>query len=172
MATSNLFLKKIGLISLFFVISLKTNAQNNTEFWSKVRYGGAVGLDFGAGYFSAMLAPSAIYQFNPMVAAGVGVQYSYINVKSLYSTNLYGASIIGLFNPIDNIQLSAELEETFISTTFKLPVYTDSYWTTALYLGAGYYSNGVTVGVRYNALYNPDKSLYKTAFLPFIRVYF
>lgn len=164
---------KISLvIALFFIISLKTHAQNTSTFNDKIRFGGSAGLDFGTGYFSAVIAPSAIYQFNPVFATGVGLNYSYIKLNRLYSTNIYGASLIGLANPIQQLQLSAELEQSLVNTTFVLPVIKDQFWITALYVGAGYVSNGVTIGVRYNVLFNPDKSIYNSALMPFVRVYF
>ncbi|WP_317197703.1 hypothetical protein [Neotamlana sargassicola] len=35
-----------------------------------------------------------------------------------------------------------------------------------------YRSNNVTLGVRYDMLYNNSKSIYANAWMPFIRVYF
>jgi len=41
-----------------------------------------------------------------------------------------------------------------------------------LFLGAGYNSGSVTVGVRYNVLYKSKDMVYGSPFMPFIRVYF
>ena len=158
------FLKNPLVFALFFVISLKMQAQESTNFWSNVKWGGYAGLDFGTGYSSFTLAPSGIYQFNKYVSAGTGISYSHINLKQIYTTNMYGVSLIGLFNPIENIQFSTELEQTLVETTLKNPVYNDSFWVTGLFLGVGYHSNGITMGVRYNVLFNEEKSLYRTAF--------
>lgn len=166
------FLKNPLIFTLFFVISLKMHAQVKSNFWDKVKWGGSAGLDFGTGYSSYSIAPSAIYQFNHYVSAGTGINFSHINLKQVYTTNLYGVSLIGLFNPIDNIQFSTELEQTLVETTIKNPVYNDSFWVTGLFLGAGYYNEGVTMGVRYNVLFNEEKSIYRTALMPFVRVYF
>lgn len=168
-------LKYSVILAFIFVISVKINAQNQTKFWDKVRYGGSAGLNFGTGFFSASLSPSAIYQFNDFVALGTGISYSYINVKNIslpYTTHLYGASVIGLVNPIENIQLSAELEQTLVQTILKRPVTSDDYWVTALFLGVGYRSGGATIGVRYNILFDENKTIYNSALLPFIRIYF
>jgi hypothetical protein len=75
-----------------------------------VQFGGGVGLGFGSNYTDISLAPSAIYNFNEYVALGLGAQYTYLKAKKIMLP-FYGGSIIGLFNPIPVIQLSAELEE-------------------------------------------------------------
>jgi hypothetical protein len=41
-----------------------------------------------------------------------------------------------------------------------------------LFLGAGYNTGNVVLGVRYNVLFNENDYVYSDAFMPFIRVYF
>jgi hypothetical protein len=142
-------------------------------FWSKVQFGGGLGLGLGNNATNILVSPSAIYNFNEKAAIGLGLQYSYINQKEFYSSHLYGGSIIGLFNPIQEIQLSAELEELRVNTTFNNSNTTsDDFWNTALFLGAGYRTNNVTIGIRYNILHNDNNNIYTTAFMPFVRVFF
>jgi hypothetical protein len=147
--------------------------KSNTDFWSSVQFGGGIGLAFGSGYTDISLAPSAIYNFNDYVALGLGAQYSYVNQKNYYDSHLYGASIIGFFNPIREIQLSAELEQLRVNVNPNDPTLSsEQFWNTGLFLGAGYRSNNVTVGVRYNVLQDDNKRVYSDAFMPFVRVYF
>jgi hypothetical protein len=96
------------------------------------------------------LAPSAIYNFN---------EYSFGSWSSIYLPkakitmlpNFYGGSIIGLFNPIPVIQLSAELEELRININLDgTSSNSQDYWNTGLFLGAGYRSGNATIGARYN----------------------
>jgi hypothetical protein len=49
---------------------------------------------------------------------------------------------------------------------------TKNYWNTALYVGAGYRNGNVTLGARYNLLFDKDKSIYSDALMPFVRFYF
>lgn len=79
--------------------------------------------------------------------------------------------MIGLINPVEQIQLSAELEQLRVNTTYE-DNFKDDFWNTALFLGVGYRTNNVTVGIRYNVLFNRDKNVYNEAFMPFVRVYF
>jgi long-subunit fatty acid transport protein len=167
---------KIGLsLVLFFcfnaMIAQSTTTQKS-EFWSHVRFGGAVGLNFGNNYTEITLAPSAIYDFNRYFSLGVGLRGSYAQEKNFYESWIYGGSLIALSNPIDFLQLSLELEQLRYNVTNEFPsTYEDNFWNTGLYLGAGYFSGNVTVGIRYNVLYDSDK-IYAEPWLPFVRVYF
>ncbi|WP_299394875.1 alpha-ketoglutarate decarboxylase [uncultured Gelidibacter sp.] len=159
--------------------SFTSVAQLNTtppksDFWSHVRFGGGIGLSFGDGFFSGTLAPSAIYEFNDQVALGVGLNGTYNKKKDFYKSTVFGGSLIGLYNPIQAIQLSAEFEELNVSRNWddRLGIPNDNYWYPALFLGAGYRTRNVAVGIRYDVLYDKDKSIYADPWAPFVRVYF
>ncbi len=144
------------------------------NFWNHVQLGGGFGLGIGNDFTNITLAPSAIYNFNEYFALGTGLQYSYLKQKRYYSSNVIGGSIIGLFNPIDEVQLSLEVEEVNVSNTYEdlggnLKT---NFWNTGLYLGAGYRSGNATIGARYNLLFDKNKDIYGEAFMPFVRVYF
>jgi len=149
---------------------MQTNSQNN--FWEKVQFGGGIGLGFGSGFTDITLAPSAIYNFNEYVAMGAGLQYKYLKQRDLYASHLYGGSTIGLFNPIPEIQLSAELEQLRVNVNLEgSNTNSQDYWNTGLFIGAGYRSGIATIGGRYNVLKDKN-NIYGTAFMPFIRVFF
>lgn len=153
-----------------------TSAQsigNNSYFLNRVRFGGSLGLGFFNGGFNASVSPSAIYPFTNEFSAGASLNFNYakFNDDKLLA---YGGSIISLYNPIPELQLSAEFEQLRINRTYEaIPNYIeDNYWSPALFIGAGYSSYNVTVGLRYNLLYRENESIYTNALLPFIRVYF
>ena len=153
----------------------QSNKTNSTsDFWNHVRFGGGIGLSFGDGYFSGTVAPSAIYQLDTNVALGIGLSASYYKREERYKSTVLGGSIIGLFNPINEIQLSSEFEQLNVNRKFEnyLNLEDDNYWYPALFLGAGYRSGNFTIGIRYDVLYEEDKSIYADAWMPFIRVYF
>jgi hypothetical protein len=175
--------KSVSKSILALLISLISNgllaqqqgfaSKSNSDFWKNVQFGGGIGLAFGSGYTDISLSPSAIYNFNEYVALGLGAQYSYVSQKNYSDSHLYGGSIIGFFNPIREIQLSAELEELRVNVNPKNPNFnSERFWNTGLFLGAGYRSKNVTIGVRYNILHDNTKSVYSDAFMPFARVYF
>jgi hypothetical protein len=163
------------LLTLFFCFSTtfaQTDTNQRNEFWSHVRFGGAIGLNIGNNYTEITLAPSAIYDFNRYFSLGVGLRGSYAQEKNYYESWIYGGSLILLSTPLDFLQLSAELEQLRYNVTNEFPSeYQDNFWNTGLYLGAGYFSGNVTVGIRYNVLFNNDR-IYSEPWLPFVRVYF
>ena len=167
------------LVLQFFIVqnsSIMAQEKENYkgDFWSHMQYGGGLGLAIGSGYTDITIAPSAIYNFNDYFALGLGLQGSYIKSKNQFASNLYGGSVVGLFNPIEEIQLSLEVEEVRVNSTFKA-IPNDikrDFWNTGLFVGAGYRNENVTFGARYNLLFDKDKNVYSDALMPFIRVYF
>lgn len=168
------------LTALLVFISTQLSAQyqnpdfkSNNNFWQKVQFGGGIGLSFGNRYTDISVSPSAIYNVNEYFAVGLGAQYTYVKVKEEYSSNLYGGSLITLFNPIPEIQLSAELEQLRVNVKgIGNNDFSSNFWNTGLFLGAGYRSGNVTIGARYNVLHDENKSAYSDAFMPFVRFYF
>ena len=156
----------------FASVAQIADPKPNSDFWKKVQFGGGIGLSVGTGYTDISIAPGALYNFNQSVAAGVGLQGSYIRVKNQYESYIYGGSLVGLFNPIQQVQLSAELEEVRVNRRFTAIPFSDNFWNTALFLGVGYRTQNVTIGVRYNVLYNKNDLVYSDAFMPFVRIYF
>ena len=101
MKTSYKNRKKITLLSIIgclifgFSYSQVKTQNNKNDFWDHIRFGGGVGLNFGDGYFSGTLAPSAIYQFDDKFSLGLGLSGSYYKRKNLYKSTVLGGSIIG-----------------------------------------------------------------------------
>ncbi len=174
------YLTRFLFIPFFFLVCNSIIAQdlNNinkkSDFFKHVKFGGAFGLGISNNYTDILLAPSAIYEFNSTFAMGVALQGSYIQSKDFYKSWIYGPTLIALVNPIDQIQLSMELEQLRVNNTYTYtrPNYTDDFWNTALFLGAGYRSQNVAAGLKYNVLYKKKDNVYNTGLMPFIRVYF
>lgn len=143
------------------------------DFWSRVHYGGGLGLGFGNGSFNAAVSPSAIYQVNNEFAVGASLNFNYAKFQEARLV-AYGGSILTLYNPIHFLQLSTELEQLRVNRTLEIAGgnIEEYYWSPALFFGVGYRSQNVTFGIRYDVLYNNGKSIYADALMPFIRVYF
>ena len=175
---------KILLIVLFFSsfsnkMYAQENPDNDSNFWKHIRFGGGIGLNFGNGFFSGTLAPSALYEINEFVGVGLGLNGTYSSVKDNRNGEDFKASILGgniftVFNPVDGLQLSVDFEELHVNRTLEFDGgnVKESYWVPALFLGAGYRTNNVTFGIRYDVIYNQDRSIYANAWMPFIRVFF
>lgn len=163
-----------GMENSFAQSEQSVSTTQKSEFWSKVRFGGGFGLALGNNYTDITLAPGAIYDFNQYISLGFGIQGSYVKQKNFFESYIYGASMIVLGNPIPEIQLSAELEQLRVNTTYEnnFNSVKDNFWNTGLFLGAGYQTNNVTIGLRYNVLHNDNRNVYSEAWMPFVRVYF
>lgn len=168
--------KAVIVFLMFFIFLVNQSYSQNfkSDFWEHVKYGGGIGLNFGDGFFSGTLAPNAVYEFNPSFSLGLGINGTFNSQKDVYKSTILGASLIGYYNPINEIQLSAEFEQLNVNrkydSSFNLP--NDNYWIPALYFGAGYRNGNVTFGIRYDVLYDKDKSIYSEAWAPFVRFYF
>ena len=170
------------LLAFVFLFGIKseifaqesTQMKTKSDFWNHVQFGGGLGLGIGNGYADIMVAPSAIYNFNDYVSAGLGLQYNYVKQRDFYNAKMYGGSLIALFQPFYELQISAELEQLRISRTYENATENTSqnFWNTALFVGAGFRNENVTFGVRYNVLHRDRDNIYAEAFMPFVRVFF
>jgi len=148
--------------------------QTKSNFWKNVRFGGGIGLGTSNGFFSASLSPTAIYQFNEDVALGLGLNGTYNRRKNVFKSTIIGGSVLALYSPIRSLQLSSEFEELHVSRTYEsnLNIADDSYWYPALFMGAGYRTGNITFGIRYDVLYDDNRSIYPEPWIPFVRVFF
>jgi len=147
--------------------------------WS---FGGNIGLSFWNGGTDIMIAPKAYYNVSPKFLTGFGLTYIYSDYKDdfgKYSQNSFGPSIMGAFRPIPYLQFSAEYEG--LQTNGNSTIYTIggnnrkneySYWNNAIYLGASFVSRNVSFGIRYDVLYDANRSAYSSAWSPVIGFYF
>ncbi len=151
-----------------------TAQERQSDFWNHVRFGGGIGLSFGNGFFSGTLAPSAIYSFNDQFSVGFGLNGTYNSLENNYNSTIIGVSFISLFNVIPEIQLSTEFEQLNVNRKYdaRVSLPDETYWYPALFLGAGYSSRNVTFGIRFDVLYDDQRSIYANPWAPFVRVYF
>lgn len=173
--------KTIKLFSVILILFLGhslvfSQMQSNnqkSEFWKNVQFGGGLTMNFSSGYTNFGVSPSAIYNVNQYFSIGTGLQVSYVSADNSYKSMVYGGSLIALVNPIAGVQLSLELDQLNINRTFDNNLFPkQNFWNTGLWLGAGYRTNNITIGGRYNVLFDKSKSIYSDAFMPFVRVYF
>ena len=164
------------LYSLFFGIThAQTNLNTqNSDFWDHVRFGGGIGFSFRGSDFSGTIAPSALYDINQNISLGIGLSASVYNRKNYFKSTILGGSLIALFNPIRELQLSTEFEKLHVNRKYE-GVNTQEdrkYWYPALFLGVGYRTGKLSFGMRYDVLYERQESIYSEAWMPFVRIYF
>jgi len=157
---------------LFFILSsILIHAQQTKEsnFWDNVRFGGGIGLALGNSTNFA-ITPTAIYDFNDQFSAGISLGYQYASANDFVS-NVFSTGVLSLYNPFEGVQISAEFEQLFVNQ--RLDDFSDSFSYPALYLGAAYrVSDYVSLGFRYDVLFNNEQSIYTSAISPIVRVFF
>ncbi|MES2863624.1 MAG: hypothetical protein V4666_05860 [Bacteroidota bacterium] len=154
--------------------------KNKKLFWDKVQFGGGLGLVVGNGFTNISVSPAGYYNFNKTFAVGVGLTGSYVaqeqnpsNFNSIgYKSTIFGGSLIGLVNPIEEVQLSAELEQLRVNRKFDEFLNDHEFWNTALFLGVGYRAQNVTLGIKFNVLHRDNNHVYSQSWAPFIRLMF
>ncbi len=163
------------ILTFGYTSTAQDRLNSNNSFWENVQFGGGLGLNFGDGFFSGALAPAALYRHNTYVSTGVGLNFQYSSQRDVFKSTVVGGSIIGLFNPYRELQISTEFEQLYVDRDFDqqfVDNVDDSYWYPALFLGAGYRSGNITFGIRYDVLYDEDKSIQNQAWMPFVRFWF
>lgn len=163
--------KAITLLLIGFSITVfSQQQQNESKFWDNVRFGGGFGLGFGNNSTTIAISPTAVYDFNNKFSLGVGVGYQYAK-RGDYKSNIFSGSILSLYSPFNSFQLSAEFEQLFVNQNYLNQK--NSYDYPALYLGASYQiGRNVALGMRYDVLYDKNKSIYSSPISPIIRVFF
>lgn len=161
-------MKKSVLLIAFLVSSIAFSQQS--DFWKNVRFGGGLGLNFGD-VTTISVSPAAVYEFKGGFSLGAGLNYTHNSASGGNSANIYGGSLISLYNvPVVNLQLSGEFEQSFVNTNVN--GVDSSYSQPAMYLGIAYRGlRGLSFGFRYDVLHD-NQSIYSSAITPIVRVFF
>jgi len=152
----------------------KTEADSTKTTPSNWKFGCGFGLNFVGGT-SISLSPNLTYKISDKVSFGGGLQGSYNAIKNLQNTTTFGANVLGFYNPIKSIQTTLEFAQLRVKTTTEanLVKTSNSYWDSALFVGAGYnVTKKIAIGAKYNFLYKPDKSVYSSAVIPYVNISF
>lgn len=146
--------------------------QLNGDYQKKWRFGGGVGLSFWNDGTDILIAPKAYYNISPILISGFGLTYIYSDYKTnfyTYTSNSFGGSLFFAARPIEFIQISAEYEGL---QTNRRGNFDEEYWNNSIYLGISFVSGPVSFGIRYDVLFDSDKSPYSSAVNPVIGFYF
>ncbi len=166
------------LLTVISLVHLTVFAQNSeldqNRFIDNVRFGGGINMGMGSSYSTFSISPSAIYDFSNEFSAGLSLTYVYVKNKSTLNstTNIYGGSILALYKPISNLQFSTEFEQLKIDQKYAF-VNNSDLWQSALYIGAEYVTGSISMGLRYDVLFDKNTNvIYSSALSPVFRVYF
>lgn len=159
----------IALLITFTTVSFAQQENKKNNFWENVRFGGGFGLNFGSDNTTLSITPTALYDFDNNFRLGATLGYTY-NKTGDFRSNVYTGSILSTYTPLESIELSAEFEQLFVNQKFN--GFKTNYNYPALYVGIAYRIRNVSIGGRFDLLYNENKSIYTTPFTPIVRVFF
>lgn len=146
------------------------------KFWKKVQFTGGLNLNFGSGFTNVGVSPNILYNVNKFISVGTGFQFNFVNTP-VNKSFVYGINLTTLFNTTESIQLSLDFEQLRINSISKSTLDganifpKQNLWNLSLFFGAGYRMGNVTVGGRYNVLFNKNNRIYNSAFTPFVRIF-
>lgn len=159
-------MKKV-LLFIFLSFSLISFSQKS-DFWNHVQFGGGFTLGFG-NQTTVGISPSAIYNFDNGFSLGTGLNYLYSEIND-FSTSVYGVSVISLYQTNFGIQFSGELDYYFAKQQYQFDSFNTNF--PALHLGIAYNQGRFAVGIRYDVLYDENKSVFASPISPIVRFYF
>jgi len=161
-------MKKIAIVCFYLLLSLSVFSQQKSNFWENVSYGGGFTVGLG-GQTTIAISPSAIYNFDNGFALGAGLGYLYSEIGD-FTTTAYNTAIIALYQSNLGVQFSGELEYYFASQKDRLNTFKTNF--PALHLGVAYNRGRFAFGIRYDVLYDNNRSIFASPISPIVRFYF
>ncbi len=158
----------------YLPVSKMTNSPAAAAKKTHTRLGfyGGFGLGFTSTGFYADLQPGIIYRLKPEFHLGAN---AFIGYQSYHTANvsshqwIYGYDLLALYLPWRFLELSADYQDLTVKRTVNNE--TSQWEVPAFYLGVAYRTGRVAVGFRYDLLFQQGRSIYPTAFTPFVRIY-
>lgn len=181
MKTNRKFLVVLAAI-VFGFLSQETYAQvtqvtvpDSTATAEKpLKFGCGFGLSFVGGT-NIGLSPHLIYSISDKFSLGAGLQGNYTSIKDLQKTFTFGGNALAQYNPIPRLSTLVEFVQLKVNTTTEAVTgdIEEDYWDTALFVGAGLnVTNKISLGAKYNLLYDSDESVYTSPIIPFVNITF
>ncbi|SNR77005.1 hypothetical protein SAMN04488009_3690 [Maribacter sedimenticola] len=140
----------------------------------KLKFGCGFGLNFLGGT-NITLSPNLRYAISDKFNLGAGIQGSYTSIKDVQKTTTFGANIITEYIPTRKFTTLLEFAQLKVNNTRETPTgeVKDDFWESALFVGAGFnINNKITIGAKYNVLYDDDESVYTSPIIPFVNISF
>lgn len=152
--------------------SVATVTVKDTAHPKRLKVGLGFGLNFVGGT-NLSLSPSLTYAVVKNLAIGGGLLFNYAAIKNVQKTTTYGINALVNYTPAKLLVTSLEFSEMHVTSNSIITNTKSDFWESALFLGAGLQvTPKLSVGGKYNLLYNKDKSVYASPVVPFINVSF
>ncbi|CEN37687.1 conserved hypothetical protein [Capnocytophaga cynodegmi] len=142
----------------------KTYSPNN---WT---FGGNIGLSGGSYGLGVFITPRVGYKVTEAFEVAVNLNYTFQNTE-FYKNNLLGFGPSVNYYIQRNFFLYSSFQHYFVSQKHKITKTSYDVRENALYVGGGYMQHlggraYMQLGFSYNILYNKNKSIFSTGFVP------
>ncbi|MBS1571226.1 MAG: hypothetical protein JST62_02365 [Bacteroidetes bacterium] len=158
-------------IAAYAQISVGGNATSSA--WT---YGGYAGIGAGSGGTSIYITPRIGYKLVENFEMGMAGNFTWSN-SSYHNSTMIGVGPFANYYLARTAYISGMFQEYFINYNNKTNNQNSSNNEAVLYLGGGYMQQlgnnaYMQIGAMYNVLYNPDKSVFSTGFIPQVGIVF
>tara|TARA_R110002051_G_scaffold5108_4_gene27392 strand:+ start:17376 stop:17984 length:609 start_codon:yes stop_codon:yes gene_type:complete len=140
----------------------------------RLKFGCGFGLNFLGGT-NISLSPNLMYTVSDNFSLGAGLQGSYNSIKNIQKTTTVGLNLIGQYNLSNKLMSLLEFAQLKVNSKQDTPVgeVKNDFWESALFVGAGYNINQkISIGAKFNVLYDDDESVYSSPIIPFVNITF
>lgn len=152
--------------------SLKTVNKKDSTLKNRVNFGLGFGVNFVGGT-NLSLSPNLTYRLSKNLSVGSGLQFNYAGLKDVQKTTTIGANALVYYTPVKQLLTTLEFSELHVNRNSLITNTKSDFWESALFIGAGInITPKFSLGAKYNALYNKNKSVYSSAVVPFINISF
>ncbi len=152
--------------------SLTTVSKKDSTLKNKLKFGLGVGVNFVGGT-NLSLSPNLTYLLTKNFSIGGGLQFNYAGLKDIQKTTTYGANALIYYTPVRQLLTTLEFSELHVSRNSLITNTKSEFWESALFIGAGIQITAkISLGAKYNVLYNKNTSVYSRPIVPFINIGF
>ena len=153
------------------IANKKIDSLNN-PIQKNVKFGCGFGLNFVGGT-NINLSPNVIFVLSKKISLGTGLQFNYLSIKNLQTTTTLGANALFQYNLSQKLITTLEFVQLRVSRKNETTNTTNKFWDAALFIGAGInITNAISIGAKYNVLFNESQSIYTGPVIPFVNITF
>jgi long-subunit fatty acid transport protein len=152
--------------------SLTTVNNKDSTLKNRLKFGLGFGVNFIGGT-NLSLSPNLTYRLTKNFSVGGGLQFNYAGLKDIQKTTTYGANALVYYTPVRKLLTTLEFSELHVNRNSLITNTTNEFWESALFIGAGIQiTPKLSLGAKYNVLYDKNKSVYSSPVVPFINISF
>jgi len=173
----------LGFICLSANLCIAQDDKKKEPLKDRLLFGGSMGLQFGS-VTAVQVAPMLGYKVTDRLVAGYGINYQYLDVKSVYeggpsyTSNSFGHGPFAQFFVLDNLYLTGEF--LALNTEYIDPISQEVSRGTIphLFVGAGYVNqlggNGyIGIGLKFDLIQDRRSPYYQLpVFTPLLMIGF